>query len=87
MPLVAIDRGGAGKVVGSGEGLLAVDWSIGPKRLQLRANLTDAQQAVPPAEGDVIFAYPEDANVAIGEGTLPGISVVVSITDADGERV
>lgn len=84
VPLVALDRGGAGTVIGSGDGLLAIDWSFGSKRLQLRANLMRTQQAVPPAEGDVIFAYPEDANGALRDGTLPGISVVVSITDVHG---
>ncbi len=87
VPLVAADRGGAGRVVSSAEGLLAVDWTVGSQRVQLRANLTEAEQDAPQVEGQPIFFYPEGAKASLDGGALPGFSVVVSLHDAGGARV
>lgn len=84
VPLIAMDRGGAGKVVGSADGLLAVNWTIGDKRLQLRANLMAQDQPAPAVQGEAIFTYPDHADKALREGSLPGHSIVVSIAGSGG---
>ena len=51
VPYLAQAGGHAGRVVAAEDGRIAVDWQLGPRLWQLRANLTDAAQDVPEARG------------------------------------
>ncbi|CDZ36280.1 malto-oligosyltrehalose trehalohydrolase [Neorhizobium galegae] len=67
----------AGRVLDTEDGVIAVDWRLADRLLQLRANLTAKQAAAPPVSGTVIHA--ESAEIAAGE-ILPGLSMVAAVS-------
>jgi malto-oligosyltrehalose trehalohydrolase len=70
VPLLREAGGNAGKIVSSEDGILAVDWKLGNKRLMLRANLSDADASVPAASGSILFSVGGEGAVST-DGTLP----------------
>jgi maltooligosyltrehalose trehalohydrolase len=70
VPLLRGAGGHSGKIVSSEDGILAVDWQLGNKRLSLRANLGSEEASVPPTSGTILFSEPGDGAVS-KDGTLP----------------
>jgi len=73
-PLLAGAAPHSGKALASGDRFLAVDWSLGGGRLQLRANFSDAAAALPAGEGRILWADLGDSEPA-GTGQFPGLSI------------
>lgn len=67
----------SGKQLDAEEGVIAVDWRLADRLLQLRANLSKEKKVIPPISGTVIHAEP--AEIAIGE-ILPGLSMVMAVS-------
>ncbi|WP_037077674.1 malto-oligosyltrehalose trehalohydrolase [Neorhizobium vignae] len=67
----------SGRVLDTEEGVIAVDWRLADRLLQLRANLTASEEAAPPVSGTVIHVEP--AEIAAGE-ILPGLSMVMAVS-------
>jgi malto-oligosyltrehalose trehalohydrolase len=67
----------SGRVLDTEDGVIAVDWRLADRLLQLRANLTASEQAAPPVSGTVVHVEP--AEIAVGE-ILPGLSMVVAVS-------
>ncbi|WP_132568189.1 malto-oligosyltrehalose trehalohydrolase [Rhizobium sullae] len=59
------------------DGVLAVNWTFGGSKLELRANLSDRRLPVPPFEGAVIFDLLPRSEP--GDGKLAAHSVVVAL--------
>jgi malto-oligosyltrehalose trehalohydrolase len=55
VPHLADARGNAGRVVHFSEGEIAVDWQLGSRSWQLRANLSDENRALPGASGREVY--------------------------------
>lgn len=72
--------GGAGEVLATPDGAIAVDWSFGDETLSLRANFSAQERALPGAGHVVIFAQPSDAAELLTQGSLPPLSIVVART-------
>ncbi len=66
-----------GKLLDAEEGVIAVDWRLADRLLQLRANLSPRQKIVPSVSGVVIHAEPAD--IAAGE-ILPGLSMIMAVS-------
>jgi malto-oligosyltrehalose trehalohydrolase len=67
----------SGRMLDTEDGVIAVDWRLADRLLQLRANLTASEEAVPPVSGTVIHVEP--AEIAAGE-ILPGLSMVMAVS-------
>ncbi|MDR6817288.1 malto-oligosyltrehalose trehalohydrolase [Neorhizobium sp. 2083] len=67
----------SGTVLDAADGVIAVDWRLGDRLLQLRANLSKEERRVPPVSGVVIHSEPAD--VAVGD-ILPGLSMTVAVS-------
>ncbi|KAB1123970.1 DUF3459 domain-containing protein [Neorhizobium galegae] len=67
----------SGRMLDTEDGVIAVDWRLSDRLLQLRANLTAREQAAPPVSGTVIHVEP--AEIAAGD-ILPGLSMVVAVS-------
>lgn len=61
MPLLDGVGGGTGHVLKAEDGILAIDWQLGDKRWQFRANFTNTRTTVPPVKGQLIHALPASA--------------------------
>ena len=61
VPRLASAAGGSGTIVQADDGLIAVDWNIDGAVLRLRANLTERQQPNAPAQGRILYAFPDGA--------------------------
>lgn len=84
-PGLAQAGGHAGRSLAGDEGTLAVDWRLGDRLLQLRANLTDAPKAVPGVTGDIVHQQPDAAAGSLDRnGQLPAFGVVVASTSLAG---
>ncbi|WP_105428458.1 malto-oligosyltrehalose trehalohydrolase [Neorhizobium sp. T6_25] len=67
----------SGRMLDTEDGVIAVDWRLADRLLQLRANLTASEQAAPLVSGTVVHVEP--AEIAAG-GILPGLSMVVAVS-------
>jgi 1,4-alpha-glucan branching enzyme len=56
VPHLAGAKGHAGRIVHFAEGEIAVDWQLGARLWQLRANFSDTPRPLPPAEGRRAFS-------------------------------
>ena len=56
VPFLAQAGGGAGRIVEERDGGIAVDWRLGPRLWQLRANLSAGARRLPAATGRQVFA-------------------------------
>ncbi|MCM2476281.1 malto-oligosyltrehalose trehalohydrolase [Rhizobium sp. CG5] len=78
MPGLVKAGGHSGRAMTGDEGTLAIDWRLGDRLLQLRANLTDAQKALPGLSGEIVHQQPDGAVGLLAQsGQLPAFSVVV----------
>lgn len=78
VPALASAAGNSGSIRAAGEGVVAVDWTLGGARLQMRANLSAAPRRAPPLDVPLLHAAPADA-VAVLDGAveMPPVSVAV----------
>jgi len=83
-PLLDKAGGNCGRIVEVGDGLLAVDWSLGGATLQLRLNLAREERALPACRGDTLFALPDEAAASLSQGRLPGPAIVVALAREAG---
>lgn len=60
VPLLGQAGGNSGRILTVTDGVIAVDWQLGEKLLQLRCNFTEAGQTVPETTGECIFSYPDE---------------------------
>lgn len=67
----------SGTVLDAADGVIAVDWRLADRLLQLRANLSKEERRVPPISGVVIHSEPSD--VAQGD-ILPGLSMTMAVS-------
>lgn len=79
MPLLGSATGHGGAVIEAADGVLAVNWKLGDKVLQMRANLTAEIADAPLARGELVYADPADARDQLDGGRLPGFGVVVTL--------
>lgn len=85
VPLIRDMAGHAGQILAADDGMLAVDWKAGAKRLQLRANLGDEAGPAPGMVGQVLHAEPAEAGSEFAEDRiLPPSSIVVAIGSVEG---
>ena len=63
----------------AGDGVVALTWRFGARKLCLRANLSQTPRAAPSCDGEVIFALPPGSDCG-GTAGLAGRSVVFSLT-------
>ena len=66
----------SGTVLEAEDGVIAVDWRLSDRLLQLRSNLSGETKLVPPVAGTVFHAEP--AGTVFG-GALPGVSMVMAV--------
>lgn len=86
VPALASASGNGGSIRAADDGMLAVDWSLGQARLQLRANLSTAPRRAPPLDVPLLYADPaETVSVFAGAVELPPLSVAVGFA-GDGTR-
>lgn len=78
VPALASATGNSGSIRAAADGIVAVDWSLGNARLQLRANLSTAPHRAPPLDVPLLYADPaETVSVLSGAVELPPLSVAV----------
>lgn len=55
-----LPRAGAysGQVLAADDGLVAIDWMLGEKRLELRLNFSQDRRPIPAVRGDILFSWP-----------------------------
>ncbi|WP_113490167.1 malto-oligosyltrehalose trehalohydrolase [Rhizobium cremeum] len=68
----------SGRSLDAVDGVVAIDWTAGDCRIELRANLTGDLLSCAPVTGNVFHRYPADLSVDIGtrDCRLPGYTVV-----------
>jgi 1,4-alpha-glucan branching enzyme len=76
VPLLDERDSEAGRVLADEDGLLAVDWRLAAGLLQMRANFSDRNAALPPVAGDVIYRGGRDG---ADLSSLPPCTVVVAV--------
>ena len=81
VPLLPGAGGNAGAVRAAGDGVVAVDWTLGGARLQMRANLSGVRHGATAIVGRVIYADPQAAVVLEERVELPPCSIVVALED------
>ncbi|APO79106.1 malto-oligosyltrehalose trehalohydrolase (plasmid) [Rhizobium etli 8C-3] len=79
VPLLKKPERVASAALESVDGALAIDWTFGTSKLELRANLADTPLAVPAFDGAVIFDRLGSHLVQPGDGKLAAGSVVFAI--------
>ncbi len=77
VPLLTTASGGAGKVVKTAEGFLAVTWTFPKGTLSIALNIGEISQPLPDQPGNTIFAWPKTASV------LPQNAIIVRLDLGD----
>lgn len=83
MPLIADAGGDAGRILESAEGTVAVDWRLGDRLLQMRANLSAEAVRLPVVRGDIIWS---DVAQPADNQDLPPFGVVTALSTGAGGR-
>jgi maltooligosyltrehalose trehalohydrolase len=76
-PALKTARGNAGRLLKAEENVIAVDWLLGDRLLEMRATFRSTRGTIPPITGQPIFRFPDS-----GTGENPGPSVLVAIGPA-----
>ncbi|MBW6421925.1 malto-oligosyltrehalose trehalohydrolase [Rhizobium sp. XQZ8] len=73
----------SGQIFETDRAVIAIDWQLADRILQLRANLSGQRKWVPPVRGDIFHAEPW--NLSAIEG-LPGHSMIMAVSRTERER-
>lgn len=80
VPLLQTAGGNSGQILKAEEGLVAVDWTLGGSRLELRANFGDVPLPSPGIRGPVLYGLPAAAADRLAsDGELPGRSILFAL--------
>jgi maltooligosyltrehalose trehalohydrolase len=79
VPALAEAEGNSGHTLHARGGAIAVDWQLGSKRLQLRANMSEDEVALPRHQGTIIHHEMPDGTREVAEGSLSPMSLIFSI--------
>ncbi|WJR65360.1 malto-oligosyltrehalose trehalohydrolase [Neorhizobium sp. CSC1952] len=67
----------SGEMLDAEPGVIAVDWRLADRILQLRANLSEQEKSIPPVSGSIFHAEPMGTTA---ETVLPGLSMVMAVS-------
>lgn len=78
VPALAAAGGNSGSIRAARDGIVAVDWALGPARLQMRANLSKLPRRAPALDVPLLHADPAETVTVLADGVeLPPFSIAV----------
>ncbi len=80
IPLLPKAGANSGEVLVAEDGVIAIDWILGEKRLELRANFSSDRRSVTAVRGDILFSWPPQTHEILRKDSeLPPSSIAFAL--------